>query len=598
MNKLTVFLSAFLASLVGFAGSTSANTYTTNAQFDLGILNSVNHDNPNDDQLQLSTTGSTFPLLWAANAGEDSVSKVDTDADCEVARYATWHIGPFHSAWSGPAPSRTAVDSEGNVFVANRQFDGRPMNVLKILSEGGVDRNGNGVIDTSTDVNGDCIIDRSDPAEFLPPVDDNLDGILQTSEIRDERVVWINHVGPANSLGRSLCIGTDGNLWMGDYTNRSYYKVQASDGAVLAGPIATTGSLSPYGCLVDGDGILYSSSLSSTMGILDTNTNTWLATLNTGASVYGIAIGNGMVYTSGSGSYRQYDQNSGVGEPDGNPATGTFSSPGDVGNSTLGISVDGDGSIVLGQSPIRKYSSAGVTQWATPNAASDTRGVVPDSNNNIWAVNRGSNNSTKFNKDTGNLMATVPLGNQPYTYSDATGFAATNTTDPSGIWTIIEDGGDAGNPWDEISWNNEPEGSIPAGGSITVEARVSDTQVGLGLETYAAMTNGLSGIAMNGRFIQVRATLRPGDNGESPVLSDLSIEPLVIVNEVKICDVDLDDDIDRVDLRAISLARNQTALPDDPRDANFDGTITPSDIKVCIPLCTLPRCAIVDNGPL
>ena len=596
MKKLKVLQSAFIALLVGFASSSTANTYTTNAQFDLGILNSVNHDNPNDHQLQLSATGSTFPLLWAANAGEDSVSKIDTDADCEVARYATWFVSGFHGAWDGPAPSRTAVDSEGNVFVANRQFpNNRQMNVLKILSEGGIDRNGNGVIDTSID-DGDCIIDRSDPAEFMPPVDDNGDGILQTSEIRDERVVWINHVGPENSLGRSLCIGTDGNLWLGDYTNRAYYKVQASDGMVLAGPIAT-GGLTPYGCLVDGDGILYSASLSSTMGILDTNTETWLVTHNTGASVYGISLGNGMVYTSGSGFYRQYDQNTGGGEPDGNPATGTFSSPGDISNSTLGISTDGDGNIVLGQSPIRKYSSAGVTQWSTVNAASDTRGVVPDSNNNIWAVNRGSNNATKFNKDTGNLMATVPIGDEPYTYSDATGFAATNTTDPSGIWTIIEDGGDLGNPWDEISWNNEPEGDVPAGASITVEARVSDTQVVLGLEAYVAITNGLSGLAMNGKFIQVRATLRPDDNGVSPVLSDLVIDPLVIINNVEICDVDLDDDIDRLDLRAISLARGQVALPDDPRDSNLDGLITPSDIKVCIPLCTLPRCAIA-NGPI
>jgi len=591
MKVIKLLSAAFISITLGFVSSSYADTtYTTDADFALGILNSVNYDAPNSNQLQLSETGSTFPLLWAANAGEDSVSKIDTDADCEVARYATWHVGPFHSAWSGPAPSRTAVDSEGNVFVANRQFDGRQMNVLKILSEGGIDRNGNGVIDTSTDVNGDCIIDRSDPAEFIPPVDDNLDGILQTSEIRDERVVWVSHVGPNNSLGRSLCIGTDGNLWMGDYTNRTYYKVQASDGSVLAGPIATTGGLTPYGCLVDGNGILYSSSLSSTMGILDTNTNTWLATLSTGASVYGIAIGNGMVYTSGSGFYRQYDQNTGVGEPDGNPATGTFSSPGDASNSTLGISVDGDGNIVLGQSPIRKYNSAGVTQWSTINPNSDTRGVVPDSNNNIWAVNRGSHNATKFNKDTGNLMATVPLGDEPYTYSDATGFAATNTTDPSGIWTIINDGGEAGTEWDAIDWNNEPEGNIPAGASITVEARVSDTQVGLGLETYSAVTNGATGLAMMGRFIQVRATLRPGDNDMSPVLSDLSVR---IPQASTDCDANGDGSIDKLDIRIIGSHRNVAVPPGNPLwDINADGFINVVDARACVLQCTNARCAI------
>jgi hypothetical protein len=590
MKKTKLLPAAIISITLGFVGSGFADTtYTTDADFALGILNSINYDAPNSNQLQLSETGSTFPLLWAANAGEDSVSKIDTDNDCEVARYATWHVAPFHGAWSGPAPSRTAVDSEGNVFVANRQFpNNRQMNVLKILSEGGIDRNGNGIIETSSDVNGDCIIDRSNPLEFIPPVDDNGDGILQTSEIRDERVVWINHVGPSNSLGRSLCIGTDGNLWMGDYNNRAYYKIQASDGAELAGPIAT-GGLTPYGCLVDSDGVLFSASLSSIIGILDTNTETWLATLNAGGTVYGIALGNDKVYMSGSSKYIQYDPNTGGGEPDGNPATGTFSQPADVGNFTRGISVDGDGDIVQGQSPIKKYNDAGVTQWSTINPASDTRGVVPDSNNHIWAVNRGSNNATKFNKDTGNLMVTVPIGDEPYTYSDATGFAATNTTDPSGIWTIINDSGTAGAEWDAIDWNNEPQGNVPAGASISVEARVSNTQVGLGLATYLPVVNGGTGLGLLGQFIQVRATLRPGVDDVSPILSDLSIRG---VADNPICDVEPDGDIDRVDLRAISLARGQDAQAGDPRDANGDGIITPSDVKVCIPLCTLRRCAV------
>lgn len=589
MKQSKLLSAALVTFTLGFASNSFADkTFTTDADFAMGILNSINYDAPHSNQLQLSATGSTFPLLWAANAGEDSVSKIDTDNDCEVARYATWHISGFHSAWSGPAPSRTAVDSEGNVFVANRQFSSsQQMNVLKILSEGGIDRNGNGIIETSSDVNGDCIIDRSDPLEFIAPVDDNGDGILQTSEIRDERVVWINHVGPNNSLGRSLCIGKDGNLWLGDYNNRAYYKVKASDGTVLAGPIST-GSLNPYGCLVNSDGTLYSASLGGPMGVLDTNTNTWLASLSHPGSLYGIGLGNGKAYLSGGSRFVEFDPNVGVGEPDGNPATGTFSQPGDVSTSTLGISVDGDGNIVLGQSTIRKYNAAGVTQWASANPASDTRGVVPDSNNHIWAVNRGSNNTTKFNKTTGNLMATVPIGNNPYTYSDATGFAATNTTDPSGIWTVIYDGG-VGAEWDSIDWNNEPEGSIPPGASITVEARVSNTQVGLGLETYAPISNGVTGLAMLGQFIQVRATLRPGDGDLSPVLSDLSIMMPAATTD---CDANADGIIDRTDISIIGRHRNVAVPPGNPLwDINGDGVINVVDGRACVMQCTNARCA-------
>jgi hypothetical protein len=70
------------------------------------------------------------------------------------------------------------------------------------------------------------------------------------------------------------------------------------------------------------------------------------------------------------------------------------------------------------------------------------------------------------------------------------------------------------------------------------------------------------------------------------------IEVVFDANNVEICDVDLDGDIDRLDLRAISMARGQAALPNDPRDADMDGVITPSDVKRCIPLCTARRCAI------
>jgi hypothetical protein len=57
------------------------------------------------------------------------------------------------------------------------------------------------------------------------------------------------------------------------------------------------------------------------------------------------------------------------------------------------------------------------------------------------------------------------------------------------------------------------------------------------------------------------------------------------------CDVDRDGDIDTTDLSLISRARGQVALPDDPRDANGDGTITVADVKVCTVKCTRANCA-------
>ncbi|MEM6486465.1 MAG: PASTA domain-containing protein, partial [Pseudomonadota bacterium] len=58
------------------------------------------------------------------------------------------------------------------------------------------------------------------------------------------------------------------------------------------------------------------------------------------------------------------------------------------------------------------------------------------------------------------------------------------------------------------------------------------------------------------------------------------------------CDIDTDGDVDRLDIRAITLARNTPAAgTDDPRDADSDGTITILDARTCVTRCTLAACA-------
>lgn len=62
---------------------------------------------------------------------------------------------------------------------------------------------------------------------------------------------------------------------------------------------------------------------------------------------------------------------------------------------------------------------------------------------------------------------------------------------------------------------------------------------------------------------------------------------------VTVCDVDLDGDVDRDDIRLISMARNTPALPGDPRDADGNGIIDVNDARQCAVQCDLPRCAVV-----
>jgi hypothetical protein len=98
---------------------------------------------------------------------------------------------------------------------------------------------------------------------------------------------------------------------------------------------------------------------------------------------------------------------------------------------------------------------------------------------------------------------------------------------------------------------------------------------GNGEYCYTGTITGLDTIVASVGNVNATATMEWTDSG-GPML----------------CDADDDGDIDRLDLRVISRARGQVALPNDPRDANQDGMISPSDTKVCIPLCTLAGCAI------
>ncbi|MFH1770016.1 MAG: hypothetical protein ABH828_00490, partial [archaeon] len=264
-----------------------SKVYTFDVDFAEGTLVNLEYFSV-PDQLQV-VPGETIiqPTMWIANAGEDSVSKWDTENNVELARYHTW-FGPLgnHGAWSGPAPSRTAVDSDGNAYVANRHFDGYPADVFKMYSDDWVDRNSNGIMDTSIDADYNGVID---PSEMLPMTDSNSNGIIDPDEIADERIAWVTAVGTSNCIGRSLAIDMNGDIWLGCNSEYTYYKLDGTTGAIIAGPIATP-SHGPYGALVDKDGILWGASLGGNLLKLDTNTNTVLGTFDTPGS-YGMALG-------------------------------------------------------------------------------------------------------------------------------------------------------------------------------------------------------------------------------------------------------------------------------------------------------------------
>ncbi len=562
-------------SFLGAAGATKI--YTTDADFDLGVLFNVNHTAPNNNQLQLNVQSSTFPLLWVANAGEDTISKIDTNTGKELGRYRTWfqgapNVNHLNDPFSGAAPSRTAVDADGNCYVANRHFDGRVVEVVKILASGGIDRNGNGVIDTSTDTNNNGIIDA---AEIKPMVDSVANTIVDTSEIQDERVAWVARVGAANGLGRSLTIAPDGSIWVGMFNARVYYKLNPTTGAVLAGPINVAPN-TPYGAVVDAVGTLWGASLSTNLLKLDTNTNTFLATYTHGGSNYGIGYGNGRVYLGYSNPVRYF-----------NPATNTFTEI-NLGFGAYGVSLANNGDILVHGSSVglggsgsyggvTRFRTDGSIVWTKPNQAGANdfggRGCVPDANGDIWTINLGTHNVSKYRGTDGAPLGVFPVGNSPYSYSDATGSTFVQTIG-LGRWTAVFDTGANATDDAVVSWT----ATVPGASSLVVTTSASNTKATPG--DYAAgdfvpVTNGGTA-SLTGRYqaVQVTFTADPATS-QSPVLFDLKIQTPGICSPL---DVNGDGCVDTTDMNLV-LAAIRARSTDLKYDVNCDGIVHITDSR-------------------
>jgi hypothetical protein len=150
--------------------------------FDPGTTSATNVGVDSDGALVLQRDDdSTEELIWIANTREGTVSKVDTNTYTELGRYnipaVDWNIDMNENG-----PSRTSVDSDGNVYAGARLGSG----VTKVSASGAdcPDTNGDGMITTSTG-----------PGNVLPPGQD--DCVLWTTMIDgDARGVAVQEIAP------------------------------------------------------------------------------------------------------------------------------------------------------------------------------------------------------------------------------------------------------------------------------------------------------------------------------------------------------------------------------------------------------------------
>jgi streptogramin lyase len=484
--------------------------YTTDTDFDLGTLVAVEHETVHD-QLQLSEQSVTLPFIWVPNSNEGTVSKVDTKTGRELARYRT---GPGNLNGN---PSRTTIDLYGNCWVGNR----RTGTVVKIgLYENGqyMDRNYNGVIETSSDIDGDGQITGD---EMLPWASDEcviyevvlipgkensyIPGQFQGTYAEDDR-----SPGP-----RGIAVDSKNNIWAGCYGTSTYYYIDGYTGQILHTIDVSSVNHTPYGAVVDENGILWSSGQQKNHVLRLDPTDFSFQTIELNHYVYGLGIdGKGHLFISGWEDRKLSCIDIHTGEI-------LWTKPG--GYSTRGVVCTDDGDVWTADSEsgmVSHYDNDGNLK-NTISVGNTPTGVAVDSDGKVWVVCLGGGYIFRIDPRTDQIDLTkIITGTQHYGYSDMTGIVSRTYTTHIGSWKVLHDVGLFESQLGVISWtSDEPKDSF-----LNVNVRSSNDNKNW--SDWEQIQNGKGPRRIpEGRYFEIEAVFESSSEENSPVLYDLTIKP-------------------------------------------------------------------------
>jgi len=504
----------------GTSPQQAAKLYSSTAEFNEGrrINVAVNADG---NALQLAENTRAFDSIWVANSGKGTVLRVDIKTGAVLGEYRSAPDG------MGKNPSRTTVDKNGNVWVGNRNESayvnanaigqGLPAtargmgSIVKIgLLDNGQceDRNGNGVIDTSTGL-GD-IKDWKNTAQV-----DSRGGV---STAQDECILAYTRV---NSTGtRHISVDRKNQVWVSG-TGGLHFDLVSETGEVIRQEVSV--GWGGYGGLIDANDVIWSST--GGWGLLRWDTQNPL-TGPSGSNWHGIGRASYGLCIDSRGNV--WDSRGSVYRPDGTLLR-TF------GGGFQGCAVDNEDNVwVANGSNVTHYTSDGVLVGNVyTGATGGTTGLSTDANGKVWAVGgsryvridpkagpMGADGATRV----GAIDVTGPQlgsGSYLYNYSDMTG--STLSGKPrQGTWTAIYDSGAAGTPWGMIDWH----ALVLGDGQLSVTVASSDDCTTFSAPAIVHSGQALSNVP-NGRCLKVSVHFKRASTDESPVLYDLKIRPAV-----------------------------------------------------------------------
>ena len=505
MRRFSMGLSVVALLWLGIAASAGAGVYTLDVHFDQGVYVKVNHDIAN--QLQLDAGGGTiFNHIWVACSGRDTAVRVDTNTGVVLGEYFTRPNGMQGN------PSRTTVEKDGHVWVGNRnESGGGKGSMTQIRADATGPNTSTGVWNAATGAGG-----TFDARPWTNA--GNADSNGGTSTAQDTAISQYVRTNATNL--RTIAVDANNDVWTGGYGNKQHDLYDGATGTPVGGAgNSFNNGQGGYGGLIDGNGVLWSASLTNFLVRHDPATNT-TTNINLGRTSYGLGIDSqGNIWNS-NWTYNTITKLDSAGN-----ILGVFGTGGAGGDRGVTVTLSDDNVWVANSSGnnVSRLDNAG-NLLAVITVGSMPTGLSVDSNGKVWVTNHNSSTLSRIDPATNTVDLTVNLGAgaTPYNYSDMTGTVLLGVTNPTGTWRVVEDSGVLGQSWDQIFWNTEPEGNIPVGGDIVVEARAADAVGDLASEAWQAFLSGDS-LALMGQFLELRATLSLGDNDISPVLSDITV---------------------------------------------------------------------------
>jgi streptogramin lyase len=461
--------------------------------------------------LTLAHTSYASATIWAANSADGTISRIDAASAVEVARYTT-ALGQPH----GDEPSRIAVDWNEDAWVLNRAFDGQG-SATKIASDRSrcIDRNGNGMIETSTG-----------PTDI--PAD-------------DECILFTVPVGTSMETPRAIAIdggGVDGtgpgNPWVGLFGGEAILELDGMTGTTLRR--VSTPSFAPYAAAMDPGGIIWMSSRDGYLARVDpvpTTPNVQLIEVPLPCwLVYSIAIDtNGRIGITGFScdSVALYDpRNGAISNVPTQPSTrGAVFDP----FGALWVAHTGGLVSQLDVSPLRVRRTIDLRAGgASPD---ETVGIASDTIGHVWAVSEhggasGFGVASRVDLDGGAVSAQVTVGVAPHTQGDLSGVMRGGAFVPDGTESHVFTGctTEVNTQWRAL----HVEADSGTSGTITIEVRHAADQASLAaatfmtLGTFPTMPGPYPLTFPDGGVVEVRVTLHVAARLGAPRLGRVGLE--------------------------------------------------------------------------